>query len=272
MRKIGELKMVIAGVGAMLLLLSLTPANASSANISHSYNSNNTISPGTLVSLDPNKTNYVEESNSYNGESLLGVAVAINDSLLAEDASPGSVQVATSGTANTLVSTINGPVNVGDSISVSPIDGFGMKASPGAFVVGLAQTALNSTSPSVVAHDVVNKSGETTKIYVGYVRLGISIGAGASEQGNQVSDIQQLGKYITGRDISSARVIVSFIIALVAVLSLITLIYASIYSGIISIGRNPLAKYAVFRSLSSVLVMIVLIVIIASVTVAILLK
>jgi hypothetical protein len=264
--------MVIAGVGAMLLLLSLTPANASSANISHSYSANNMISPGTLVSLDPNRTDYVEESNSDNGESLLGVAVAVNDSLLAEDASSGTVQVATSGTANTLVSTINGSVTVGDQISVSPVDGLGMKAAPGAFVIGLAQTALNSNSTGVIAHNVVNKSGKSTTIYVGYVRLGISIGAGMSDQTNQNSGIQQLGRDITGRDISSARVIVSFIIALVAVISLITLIYASIYSGIISIGRNPLAKYAVFRSLSSVLIMIVLIVIIASVTVVLLLR
>ncbi len=36
-------------------------------------------------------------------------------------------------------------------------------------------------------------------------------------------------------------------------LALITLIYASIYGSIVSIGRNPLAKYAVFRTLGSVL-------------------
>ncbi len=272
MRKIGELKLIIAGVGAILLLLSLSPANASSANISHSYSSNVTIVPGSLVSLNPARTDYVEESNTDNGEGLLGVAVTVNDSLLAEDSNPDSIQVATSGTVNTLVSTINGPIHVGDQISVSPINGLGMKSSPDEEVIGLAQTSLNSNTAGVTPHNIINKAGKSVKVYVGYIRLGISIGAGNTQGNSQLNSIQELGKDITGRDVSSIRVIVSFVIALIAVVSLITLIYASIYSGIISIGRNPLAKYAVFRSLSSVLGMVILIVIVATVTVIFLLS
>jgi hypothetical protein len=58
----------------------------------------------------------------------------------------------------------------------------------------------------------------------------------------------------------------------VTVLALIILIYGSIYGSIISIGRNPLARYAVFRTLGGVLLMSVVMAIIAGSTIYLLLR
>lgn len=268
-----DLKLVSAGLVVTLLLLSLSPASASSANISHSYYSENNIQNGSLVSLNSLHSNYVEPSNSSNGEQLLGVAVASNDSLLAVDPTQGEVQVATSGTANTLVSNINGSITVGDQISVSPLDGLGMKASPGEYVIGLAQTQFNASTPGAVTESIQDKAGKSTQIQVGYVRLGIAIGADAtSGSENKLSGLQAITENLTGHVVSTARIVVSLIIAIVSFVALVTLIYASIYGGILSIGRNPLAKSAVFRSMGSVFGMVILIAAVASVTIVFLLK
>lgn len=273
MRRVRDLRLIIAGASAALLLLSLSPASASSANISHSYSSLSNISDGSLVSLNPTQSNYVEPANTVNGQQLLGIAVASNDSLLAVDPTAGSVQVATSGTANTLVSTLNGSIGVGDQVSVSPINGLGMKAAPGSYVIGLAQTALNANTDGKITQNLTDKSGKTKQILVGFIRLGIAIGVGSTQgTNNQLDGLQQLSEELTGHAVSTARVVVSLIIALVGLAALVTLIYASIFSGIISIGRNPLAKYAVFRSMSSVLVMVLLIAAVASITIIFLLK
>jgi hypothetical protein len=93
-------------VGASLLGLGLAPAGASSANISHSYHSTDSITNGSIVSLDPTRSDYVELANTDNGSRLLGVAVAKDDSLLAVDPTEGAVQVATSGNATVLVSNL----------------------------------------------------------------------------------------------------------------------------------------------------------------------
>lgn len=272
-KKTRDVFRILAAISPFVFTLWLGLASAASANISHSYNSEGSITNGSLVSLDPSRSDYVEPANTNNGQQLLGIATASNDSLLAIDPSSSTVQVATSGTANTLVSTINGSIKVGDQISVSPLEGVGMKASPGAYVIGLAQTNLNSSTGGVITQSVKNKDGKVNQILVGYVRLGIAIGVGSTQgSGNQLNGLQQFIQSLTGHAVSTARIVVSLIIVIVALVSLVTLIYASIYSGIISIGRNPLAKYAVLRSVTSVLGMVILIAVVAGITVFSLLR
>jgi hypothetical protein len=273
MRRARNLRLTIGGLAAALTLLALTPASASSANISHSYSASVSITQGSLVSLDPQRSNYVEPSNTTNGSQLLGIAVASNDSLLAIDPTDGQVQVATSGTASALVSTLDGPIDVGDQISVSPFDGIGMKADPDSHVIGLAQTAFSDQTPGSTSQRVTDKSGQSTQIFIGYVRLGIAIGTASTDGSDEnLNGLQKLSVELTGHSVSTARVVVSLIVSIVAFLALITLIYASIYGGIISIGRNPLAKYAIFRSVASVLGMVLLIAAVASLTIFFLLR
>lgn len=273
MRMTRGVRILAGGVWLLLIGFSLTPVGAASANISHSYKSKSSITDGSLVSLDSQLADAVQPANTSNAQQLLGIAVASNDSLLAVDASNSLIQVATSGTASALVSTLNGPIVVGDQVSVSPFNGIGMKATPGSHVIGLAQTAFNANSSDAVSQQVTDKSGKATQLQLGYIRLGIAIGT-ASTQGSDanLNSLQKLAKSLTGHAVSTLRVMVSLAISLVAILALITLVYASVYGTIISIGRNPLAKYAIFRSLSSVISMVILIASIATVTIFLLLR
>ncbi len=261
-----------AGFAFTLFLLALSQAGASSANLSHSYHSTTVIPDGSIVNLDDKQTDYVEPANTDNASRLLGVVVAKDDSLLAVDASDSLTQVATSGNANVLVSTLNGSIRVGDKVAVSPINGVGMKSSGGDHIIGLARTAFDTSTSGAVSKDITDKSGNTTRIQVGFVRVAITIGVDTSAGGGpQLSGLQKLARSLTGHTVSTSRVVISLIITVVAFVSLIVLVYASIYGTIISIGRNPLAKYAVFRSLGSVLGMVVLTASIASLTIFLLL-
>ncbi len=273
MRKPRHLRLFLAGVIAVLAILDLSPVGASSANISHSYHSTKSIVNGSIVGLDPKKTDYVLSASTVDGSRLLGVAVASNDSLLAVDASDGLVQVATSGNVSTLVSTLNGDIKVGDQISISPIIGVGMKTTPGAHVIGLAQTSFSSKSDGATSQEITNKAGEKSKVSVGYVSLTIAVGTGniASSEAN-LNSLQKIAKALTGHTISTVRVVVALLVALIGLATLVTLIYAAIYGSIISVGRNPLAKYAIFRTLGSVLGMAALTGLIVSATIFFLLR
>jgi len=275
MRKMQRFRLMFISVGIALFVMGLSPAGASSANISHSYSTDTNITNGSLVSLDPHRSDYVVLANSGNGQQLLGVAVATNDSLIAIDAKTGNgtVQVATSGTVNALVSDINGAIKVGDQISVSPFNGVGMKASSGEQIIGLAQTAFNNSTAGATPEQVTDKNGKSSQMMVGYVKLGISIGS-MPTYGNssQLNGLQQVAKSLTGHTVSKFRTIISVIVAVMASVALVVLIYASIYGSIISIGRNPLAKYAVFRSLASVFGMAALTAVVAGVTIFLLLR
>ena len=211
------------------------------------------------MSLDPARSDYVEPANTSNGSRLVGITVADNDSLLAVDPGSGTVQVATSGNVNTLVSNLNGEIHVGDQVAVSPFNGLGMKAEPGSHIIGLAQTELTNSSEGLTTQQVTDKDGKTSTVRIGFVRLTISVGTDTqTATGQKLNSLQKLGKSLTGHAVSTVRIVIALAVALVALTALITLIYASIYGSIISVGRNPLAKFAIFRTLGSVMAMAVL--------------
>jgi hypothetical protein len=269
MCRLFNLKSGALGLIAGLLLLVSASASATSASISHSFQSSSgVISGGSLVSLDPKHTGYVELSNSSNAQSLVGLAVGNNGSLLAVNSGNTTTQVATSGITTALVSDVNGPIAVGDQVSVSPFDGIGMKSGPGTRFIGLARTAFNSKSPGVTSQSIADKSGHKTKVNLGYVNVSINIGTvPVNSTGNNLNALQSLAKSLTGHVVSTVRILLSMLVVLVTVMALIPLIYGAIYSGIVSIGRNPLAKHDILLSLASVLLVALLLSVVAAVTV-----
>jgi hypothetical protein len=254
LRPRGGVKLLLGGITGLLLLLSLSPVGAVSANLSRSYTASGPIPNGSLVSLSGQVSDRVEPANSDNGSRLLGVVLQSNDSLLAVDPAANKTQVATSGTADVLVSSLGGSIKVGDEIGVSPFSGIGMKASPGSRVIGLAQSEFKQGSQGAADQTVTDKDGKKARISVGYTRVSIAIATdGTLSAEARLNGLQRFAQGLTGHTVSSARVLISLLIAIIALLVLVTLTYAAIYGSIISIGRNPLAKYAVFRTLSSVL-------------------
>jgi hypothetical protein len=250
-------------ISLILLMSHPKQVAATSTTISKAYQANGVITDGSLVTLDPKAGSVIDEANTVNGSRLLGVAVANNSSLLAVDASDSTVQVAISGTANALVSNINGNIKVGNQVSVSPFNGIGVKSVNGAKVIGLAETSFTDSTNGATKLMVKDKQGKTEDIWVGFVKVEISIGNGsdaAASGGANVNSLQKLIKGFTGKTIPTLRIVTSLGIAMVALLSLVTLIYASIFGSIISIGRNPLAKHAIAHALTVIIGLIGLIV------------
>ena len=272
MRKLRAIRILVRSVAATLFVatFSVAIAAASSGTISHSYKSLVSIPRGSLVSIDPDHKGFIVLSNVSNGNQLLGVAVGNNESLITVDATSNTTQVATTGVIEALVSTVNGPIAVGDQIGVSPFNGIGMKASPGQRVIGLAQADFNSNTKNATTQSVTDKSGKSKDIVTGTLRISVSIGT-ATIPANQ-GRLQRLADSIAGHPVSKLRVILCSVIATVTLIALITLIYASIYSSIISIGRNPLAKFAIYRTLISVMGMVFLTAAVAVFTIFLILR
>lgn len=263
---------MLAALFGCFLALSLSPASAASANISQAYKTDQALTAGQLVSLDARRPDYVEPAQTANGSRLLGVTVISDDSLLAieyDGTAAGQVQVATSGIVSTMVSDLGGDIRAGDAVAVSPFRGIGMKAPPGSRVIGLARTAFDGRSPATT-QTITDKQGQSTRLRLGSIRLDIQITTKPPDASS--SGLQRLAQSLTGRTVSTNRIIISLVVAVVASIALITLTYASIYSSIISVGRNPLAKYAIFRTLTAVMIMALLTAVVASLTIFFLLR
>lgn len=237
------------------------PAAAVGANVStsYSYSASSAIPAGSIVSLLPGKNGAVEPANTANTDRMLGVAVKANDSLLAVNPSPNKVQIAVTGTVATLVSSVNGTIAVGDNVTASPFDGIGMKAQQSSHVIGIAQTSLNSSTAGVQTEVVKDLKGREHRIQVGYVRISIAVGNNSSGGQVQANSLQKDVSQLTGHIVPLPRIIISLGIIVVALTSLITLVYSAIYSSIIAVGRNPLAKNSIFRGFAGIILMAVLI-------------
>jgi hypothetical protein len=271
MNRLRALSIYVSAVILFSFVLAITTVSAASPDISRSFKTSGAVPNGSLVSEIPSQIGVVQAANTDNSQHLVGIAIASNQSLIEVNPTSSTIQVATDGTVSALVSTVNGPISSGDQIAVSPFNGVGMKAGDSeTWIVGQSQSSFNANSPGAYSVKVTNTDGHSEQILVGFVKLSIAIGHGGGNVSN-LNGLQRFFDSLTGHPISTLRIVIALIVTFVSLVSIITLIYTSIYGTIISIGRNPLAKYAVFRTLSSVLGMTLLIAAVSSATIFLLL-
>jgi hypothetical protein len=239
---------------------------ASNADISRSYRGEKNIVPGSLVSLDQNKDGYVVLANSNSSNRLVGVAVKVDSTSIALDANAGNVQVAISGNANAIVSTINGDIGVGDAIAESAISGVGAKALPGDSTVGIAQKQFNSNSENTKKQTIYDNKGKAREIVVGHTQIMVAYNTVPDSEGDKTTPIVKWASAFVGHDVSMARIVVCGVIAIVSLFSLLIMIYSAVHNTIMAVSRNPLAKSKIFEALAQVMIMVVIVCIISLTT------
>jgi hypothetical protein len=216
--------------------------------------SDGSLVPGTMVSLKSGSEDVVEKATISYASQLLGVTASYP--LVALGGGNKRTQVVISGLTPTLVSNVNGDINVGDKITASPIEGVGMKALNSAEVVGTAESNLADSDPTTEL--IKNKNGKSVKVEVGLIAVQVNVSYYAVQQ-NKLSDIVptflvDVGSSVAGKDVSPLRILIGFCSLIVGFVIAGIMLQAGVRSGIISLGRNPLASSVLRRSLFDVLV------------------
>lgn len=244
-------------------------ANQSNA-ISKGFSSKDSeIVQGAIVSTAENDSKSVELASVNNVDRIAGVAS--QTSLVELSSGTNETQVILSGTTTVLVSDINGPIKSGAKITASPISGVGMVASEDAQIIGTAQGDFKTDGASTKT--IQDKQGKSQTVHIGYIPLQINISYYAAPTSQFVPQfIQNLADSIAGRPVSFIRILLSFLLLLLAFGSIFVLIYTSVRSGIISLGRNPLAANAIQRSLLGIVIVILLIATVSMAGIFIILK
>lgn len=221
--------------------------------------------PGTIVSLKQGTANTVEVANSDRIPELVGVVSATP--LIEIGSGVNTVQVITSGVTTALVSDLNGSIKTGDPITASPIDGVGMKATTSGRIVGIAQ--VNLENAETIEKTLTDLEGKIHVLKVGSlpIQVNVSFHAEGNENTYLPSFLQDFANTVAGRQVSSTRILASVIAMLLAFVSIAVLLYASVRSSIISIGRNPLSEGAVRKSMLQVGLMVIAILLLSLITV-----
>ncbi|HRK41328.1 MAG TPA: hypothetical protein PLN95_04625 [Candidatus Saccharibacteria bacterium] len=237
---------------ALAMAVSAVPALVSAeAAISQGFTSDESIRTGALVS-SVNDEKRIEPASTDNGDKLLGVAG--KDSLVELSNTSTQVQVVTSGLTQTFVSDINGEVEVGDPITVSPLVGVGMKATESGYVVGTARANFSEISDKQ-QHIVKDKSGNDKQVNVALLPVQVNV-IYFSKMDDEKSILPQflinIAQSVAGKDVSVARILIAMLVLMAGIGSIGVVLYSSVRSSILSIGRNPLAASAVHKSLLEV--------------------
>jgi hypothetical protein len=242
------------------LLLSVvvfaTPmVSMASGAVSQGFSTNDKVVVGSLVGLKAGDAGSIQLSSSDEAAQLVGVVA--DKALVALNAETKQTEVVTSGLTAALVSDVNGEIKVGDKITASPIKGVGMKAKQSSQIVGISESDFPGTSHTT-RQTITDKDGKSKQVKIGTIPLQVNVSYYNVPQDKLSSYVPtflvNVGSSIAGKDISPIRVLISFFCLLMGFALAGIMLYAGVRSGMISVGRNPLAHDILRRSLVDVLI------------------
>jgi multisubunit Na+/H+ antiporter MnhB subunit len=248
-------------ISAFFLLLGLVivslSAPLSAQSVTQGYSADKVLQRGTLVSLDAEDTSKVVATNRENQDRLHGVVVSANDSPFTLSDQNQKTFVATVGRFDALVSTESGVIQPGDFLTVSNITGIAMKAGENdLFTVGKAIEGFNGEENQVSTTEIRDSAGNVNKIAIGRVLIDVSVGSNPllkPAESNLPGFLQKATEAIAGKPVSAVRVYIGAFILLAAASIAGSLLYSGIKSSVISIGRNPLSKKSITKSLMQII-------------------
>ena len=230
------------------------------AALSVGFSAHSNIPAGTIVALANDGSGGVVTADTNSQQRMIGVVVASNQTSLSLGANNGQVQVVTSGLAPVLVSTANGNIKAGDPITLSSIAGVGMKATQSGRIIGIAAGSFSDASPGVQPA-TVGSGVSKREVSLGEVQLQVGVNSYSVQTpiSGVLGAFQNIADTISGKTVAVVRLYIAAVILLAAVISATILIYSAVRNSIIAVGRNPLAKRSIFRSLAQILLVVVLI-------------
>ncbi len=246
--------LALLALGALIAVSRL--GHVPAQTVLQGYNADNSIDSGLIVTLDPKDPNKVVTATSDNIDKLFGVTVDPRDAAVTLSSPNQKVFVATGGSFTALVSTQNGPIKANDYISISSLEGIGMKVRPDQTVaIGRAITDFDGKTNVISTADV--NDGTTTKpTALGKVTVAINVirnpvaGTGSA---NLPGFLQSASSNIAGKNVNAVRVWISIGLLIVCAIISGSLLYAGVRSSIVAVGRNPLSKTSILRSLTQVI-------------------
>jgi hypothetical protein len=250
-------RIIAAGLAIGLFVI---PAVAAAQAVSQAYGVTGTVQKGMIVMLDPKNASNVQALTNKKDSAMQGVVVAASDSAvsLSNDSTTDQVYVATTGKYDALVSNQNGAIKAGDIISISALDGIGMKADGGqSIILGKALENFDGTSNISGTTSLTDSNGGKATVSIGLieVNIGISHNPLAATKGADAAVpgfLRKLAQAIAGKPVSAARIYISVAVLLVTIIVGGSLLYGGVRSSLTAIGRNPLARKSVLRGLFQV--------------------
>ncbi len=240
---------------AVLITMKLSGA-LSAQSVTQGYGTDEVLQKGMIVGLKEDDTSKVVPINVDQLEKVLGIVVDANDSPITLSGEQEKVFVATVGRYDVLVSDQQGPINPGDYVTVSSLNGIGMLASfEQSQIIGRAITGFNGSDGRISTSSLKDTSGNEQQVSIGRIEVDISVSKNPLAKSAAVTPewLGKIGQAISGKSLSPARLYIAAAIFIIGAFIAGAILYAGIRSSMIAIGRNPLSKKSILRGLLQVI-------------------
>ncbi len=235
-------------------------ANAAPVDISGAvtttYSADSTVQLGMIVQLKDKAPTAVVPVSAASTTKVLGVVIPNSNVaivLTPKNVTDQQVLVATNGSYNVLVSNQNGPIKVGDYLAISAIAGVAMKAGiVEQQVVGRAAGNFTGSGNVITAIKLKDQLGKDTTLALGRIQVDINIAHNPLNQktvDHVPAFLANLAQAVANKSVSVARIYLGTVILAVTTVITSIMLYSGIRSGMISVGRNPLSKKSIIKSL-----------------------
>ncbi|MDB5166477.1 MAG: rane protein of unknown function [Candidatus Saccharibacteria bacterium] len=225
------------------------------------YGSDAFVQPGTIVTLKAKDASKVIPATADTINNMIGVVISASDSAIvvtAQDDTSTKTYVATSGRYHVLVSDQGGEIKVGDFITVSALDGVGMKTgTTQGLVLGTAASAFDGKHNVLATAQLKDAKGNMIKTGVGSVTVDINIGQNPflfHSTGGVPKTVSIIAQAITGTPVTPIRIYTSAFVLFMSMCVSASLLYSGVRGSFVAIGRNPLARKSIIRGLIQVVV------------------
>jgi hypothetical protein len=241
------------------LLVGLSIAGPISAQaVTEGFNADAKLQRGMIVKVKKEDAKKVEPVTRESADQMHGVTVNANDAPVTLSDDGQKVFVATTGHYDLLVSDQAGAISTGDYVTISAIAGVGMKAgSKDAYVIGRALAAFDGKQNVTGASELKDSAGQTQKVNLGRVQVDITVARNPllkGEDPNVPEFLRKATEAIAGKPVNAVRIYIGIVVFLISTLIAASLMYGGIKSALISVGRNPLARKRIIRSMFQVVV------------------
>lgn len=248
-KKVLHLGLLLSGL--MFVVSGMQGATAQ--DLTQGYATEQTLQNGLIVRLKAEDKATVVPLKQEEEAELFGVVVSSSESPVSiSDPSEQQVFVATKGRYDVLVSTQNGQIKIGDGVVISSVEGVGMLADDLHRVL-VGKALENFDGESDAESRIKLSNGQV--VAVGRIRVDISVNRNPAYTGDTIAGVphalSRLAHSVTDKPVTAFRIYAGLAVLLTCLVIAGAILYSGIHAGVASVGRNPLAKSGIIKSLIS---------------------
>jgi hypothetical protein len=233
---------------------------STSQSVAQGYGTNQPLQNGMIVKLVDKDSSKVEPLTQATATKMQGVVVSSSDTTinLSNTGNNGQVFVATFGHYDVLVSNQNGPIKAGDYVTISSLAGVGMKVDTDQpTVIGKATADFSGSGQVAGSAKLKDSTGKQITVSLGRIPVDISISHNPLQQltaNGLPSFLQHASEAVAGKPVDPTRVYIALVVLVAGSLVAGAILYSGVRGGLISIGRNPMAKKYIVSGMIRVVV------------------